>query len=270
MKLVLWIGDGANQKALANKIHALMPVHTIVLETRPGARRRTPGALLSSAAQRLFAPALRRCWNRLMAHYDVHYPGLPPCRIIPVSSINDPGLLAIHEALQPDLILVSGTSLIRKRLLALSPRLGIMNLHTGLSPYVKGGPNCTNWCIANRQFHLIGNTVMWLSEGIDSGRIISTEALSLTGEESFYELHLKVMEHAHDLFLRALSQIIAGTSIPGVEQDHIARGKTYYNKDWTLGKQRLVIRNFREFRSHVHSPGYTQARAAVITVPLTQ
>ena len=116
---------------------------------------------------------------------------------------------------------------------------GVVNLHTGISPYVKGGPNCTNWCLAQGWFHLIGNSVMWLDRGIDSGNLITTERTSLTGDEDQEELHWKVMEHAHDLYVRAISAIAAGDGVPDVPQQDLGTGPTFHNADWTA---RAMIR----------------------------
>jgi methionyl-tRNA formyltransferase len=144
----------------------------------------------------------------------------------------------------PDLTIVSGTNLVGKKVIGASAK--IVNLHTGISPYVKGGPNCTNWCLAKNWFHLIGNTVMWLDSGIDTGRIITTEQTPLDGNETLFELHRKVMRHAHDLYVRAVRQICEGREVPSVPQSEIAAGAVFYNADWTRTAQRAALKNFRE------------------------
>jgi hypothetical protein len=45
---------------------------------------------------------------------------------------------------------------------------------------------------------------MWLNDGINSGKIISIELTPFSGKENLPEAHIKVMEHAHDLYIRAL------------------------------------------------------------------
>ena len=92
-----------------------------------------------------------------------------------VNNIND--LIKSVSNFEFDLVVVSEQVFKKKLIDSLKPK--ILNLHTGLSPYVNGGPNCTNWCISNDRFDLIGNTVMYLNEGIDSGNIISSKKLDL-------------------------------------------------------------------------------------------
>lgn len=203
-----------------------------------------------------------------MAYYKTNYPNFPDCRLVEVTNINDSQTYAVTSAAKPDLVIVSGTSLVKDNLLELKPALGIMNLHTGLSPYIKGGPNCTNWCIATEQLHLIGNTIMWIDKGIDSGAIIATELTDFTGEESFFEVHLKVMEHAHALYMRAIASVVSGKKNAGTAQDKITEGKTYYRKNWTLLEQLRLVKNFRDFKTEVHSLSYKQKRNEVKTISL--
>lgn len=119
-----------------------------------------------------------------------------------------------------------------------------MNLHTGISPYVNGGPNCTNWCLANKKFSYIGNTVMWLNEGIDSGNLILTERTKLLGNESLSALHIKVLEHAHEIYQQCIVRYLSKQSLPNVEQNSIAKGETYYTKNWSAIKSFQAFINF--------------------------
>ena len=41
-----------------------------------------------------------------------------------------------HKKINPDIIVVMGTSLIKEEIIKI-PQLGILNMHTGLSPYYR-------------------------------------------------------------------------------------------------------------------------------------
>lgn len=200
-----------------------------------------------------------------MDYYDHQYPEYPDVRTLHTGEINSQPAFEFAEGLRPDLILVSVTRLIKDKMLSIRPSIGILNLHTGLSPYVKGGPNCTNWCLATRQFHLIGNTIMWIDLGIDTGNILTTEFTDLDGSEDLSTLHLKVMEHAHSLYLRAIGFVINGgrTSVP---QASIAPGKTYYTKEWTLRRRVSVLLNFRLYKQYIKGKKYVGSRLPIITI----
>ena len=123
---------------------------------------------------------------------------------------------------------MSGTNLLRKPLIEEILKYGkIMNLHTGLSPYIKGGPNCTNWCLALRRFGFIGNTIMWLNSGIDSGNIIISDTTTLTGKESLSELHIKVMDHGHEMYINAIERFVEGNNLPNISQEEFSE-KGYF------------------------------------------
>ena len=179
-----------------------------------------------------------------------------------MKNINTEVAYNFTKAIQPDIILVSGTRLIRDKLLTIKPTIGIINLHTGLSPYIKGGPNCTNWCIANNEIHLIGNTVMWIDKGIDTGNIISTNLVKFNGDESLKEVHSKVMDEAHSLVINSL-QFLKNGEIQNIKQEQIAKGKTYYTKQWNLSQKKQLIKNFKKFKKEIASSSYIKKRSEI-------
>lgn len=268
MKIVLWIGNESNQKALANKIHSQFPISGIVTENKKGQSKITISIILEKVIEKLFLSSISEAWWGMKAFYNKQYAKFPETKILAAENIN---ALEVHEftkEIAPDLIIVSGTRLIKKQLLALKPRLGILNLHTGLSPYIKGGPNCTNWCIATKQYHLIGNTIMFIDEGIDSGNIITTELTEFNGKEKLLDIHIKVMEHAHDLYLKTITHLSKNEKLKSIKQNDIAKGKTYYTKQWGLKQKIQLIDNLKEFKSTINSAKTKQLKATVRTVNL--
>jgi methionyl-tRNA formyltransferase len=263
MKIVLWIGNEPNQKALANKIHSLFPLSGIITETRPYKRKIT----LSKIIERLFLPSIGRAWWNMRAHYNNAYSNYPQVKTLDVENINSDEAYEFSKNLSPDLIIVSGTRLIKEKMLSLKPYKGILNLHTGLSPYIKGGPNCTNWCIATEQFHLIGNTVMWIDSGIDSGNIVTSEFTELSGIENLEQIHLKVMEHAHELYMKAI-KFVADGKTSNVPQASIAKGITYFTKDWNLSKKISLRANISKLNMAVKSNEVNKKRENIIVVRL--
>src|SRR5262249_43989205 len=153
--------------------------------------------------------------------------------------------------LQPDLIIVSGTSLVKEPMISVPVSLGIINLHTGLSPYVKGGPNCTNWCISNDQWSLIGNTVLWLSAGIDSGNIILSERIDVSETKRLEDIHFGVMEHAHDIYLRAIRHILfKEPPYQSVQQKSLGKGNLYLSRMWGFSQKRRLLKNLTRPRTN--------------------
>lgn len=265
MKIVLWIANEANQKALASRIHASFPLTAIVTETRKHNRKITLSKLVEKGFEKLFLRTIAKAWYGMLAQYSEHYPNYPDVPRLDVENINSDEVATFTKHHNADLIVVSGTRLIKKKLLSLSPSIGIVNLHTGLSPYIKGGPNCTNWCIATGQFHLIGNTIMWIDEGIDSGNIVATDFTAFDGTESLEAVHQKVMDHAHHLYVKSIAGIAAGkrTNVP---QEQIGKGVTYYNKQWGLKEKLRLLRNMKNFRRAVKRQTIEEMRKEIKTV----
>jgi methionyl-tRNA formyltransferase len=269
-RIVLWCDGGANQKALAHKIHSRFGLAGLVVERRP-ARRRALAATWKRVLERLFGGRVDAAWMRLLDRYQRHYPDFPdvPSRV--VANVNSEPTSELTRTVSADLVLVSGTGMVKEPLLSLPLPVGILNLHTGLSPYVKGGPNCTNWCLANGAYHLIGNTVMWIDAGIDSGTLVATRPVDFDGGEDLHGIQWRVMEEAHRLTLETIEAVLLNPRAPwSIPQSAVGDGTTHYNREWDLAGRRRVLENLRlgRFRDAVTSPAFRELRTGLRTVAL--
>lgn len=277
MKVVILTVGQANQAALCHKLKPHCDIRAIVLSEnvprkRPPASRRAR-LLVNRVSGRLVGRPFVDAWRQLQRSYEERYPDFPDAPIVRVKNVNDAATLHTIEEASPDLIIVSGTNLVGRRVIAAaSNKIGVVNLHTGISPYVKGGPNCTNWCLAEGTFHLIGNTVMWLDPGIDTGNIIATEQTPLAGGETLSELHWKVMEHAHSLYVKAVGKLARGEPVPSIPQDSIGAGKTFYNADWDVRAMLRALHNFKRlYPTHFTDAEGRRVQASGLTLlPLTE
>ena len=250
MKVVILTNRQGNQSALANKISRHAEVAAVVLSKNIPARRPDRGKraklLINRVAGRTVGRPFVRTWFDVLAKYDAEYTKWPTGNIVEVDNVNDAATIDAIERAAPQLVVVSGTNIVGKRVIETAQKAGgIVNLHTGISPYVRGGPNCTNWCLAQGWFHLIGNTVMWLNAGIDTGNIIATEQTPLDGSESLFELHWKVMEHAHEIYVRSIRNIGDGKQMPSISQHEIAEGSYFDSAGWTAAQMIRALTNYR-------------------------
>lgn len=259
MRVVILTNGQSNQMVLAHRIRSVADVAAVVVSKNiPRLKPRLSKTLrlrLNAVAGRTVGKPLVNAWKGMLEEYDREVSEFP-ARIIEVRNVNDEATIETLAAEKPDLVVVSGTNLVGSKVIAAARDLGgIVNLHTGISPYVRGGPNCTNWCLANGWFDLIGNTVMWLDRGIDTGDLIATERTELDGSESLVRLHRKVMDHGHSLYVRALARIAQGAEVPSVTQGMIATGHHFNSVDWTAGQMARAIRNFRtSYKSFFSDP----------------
>jgi methionyl-tRNA formyltransferase len=252
MKIILFCNDQGNQRALAVRLHHEVSLHSIVqCDFKP--KKISSSVSLYPFLQKflslMFGGILfRRVWFHMLKHYDFLYPKFPFPPKLHVTNINSKEVIKYISDEKPDLVLVSGTNLLRTELIDHVSRYGkIMNLHTGISPYVKGGPNCTNWCLYLRKFNLIGNTIMWLDSGIDTGNLIATARAPLSGNESLLELHICVMDHAHDLYIDVVRRYISCHGLANIPQSTIAEGKLFMTRDWGVFQVLFALINFYLF-----------------------
>lgn len=249
MKVLLLCGGAANQKALAHKISHLLQLDSIILFDANLNNHRVGRFRLGQLRQQLCSISigypLRKAWYGMLRHYASLYPEFPISPALSCSDVNAPSVHEYVSRVKPDLVLVSGTNLLKNPLINEIQKHGrVMNLHTGISPYVKGGPDCTYWCLALQEFGLIGNTVMWLDAGIDRGNIIATERTILTGDESLLKVRIAVMEHAHALYLKCIERYVRGNPLPDVPQDSFPTKRLFLSKDWKGWHMASAIFNY--------------------------
>jgi methionyl-tRNA formyltransferase len=103
---------------------------------------------------------------------------------------------------------------------------------------------------------------MWLNAGIDAGSIITTEAIDIRNADNLNTAHIRVMDHAHDLYLRAI-QYLATSRPPysSVPQKNIGKGQLFLSKMWTAKKRKELISNWKR-RSQASMDGIP------VTIPL--
>jgi methionyl-tRNA formyltransferase len=247
MRLMLLVGPGAHHRALGAK---LAEQHEVVVFVESRNRATRPSAWTSARrriANRTVGRPLAKAWSSMQQRYANTYSNLSPPPDLVVDDINASAALQLARRADADLTIVSGTNLLRPPTIAAATKgPGILNLHTGISPYVKGGPNCTNWCLARGWWHLIGSSVMWIDAGVDTGRLLVTERAAVDRVATLEALHWEVMEHAHDLVRRSVDALAAGHYIQGTPQDQLGDGVTFYTRDWNEREMLRALRGFRQ------------------------
>lgn len=134
--------------------------------------------------------------------------GVPILHVADVNSLDAVGFLG-H--LSPDIVCVNGTNLLRKPMLDLIPTIpyGIINLHTGLSPYSRGG-NCNLYMLLERHPEYVGVTIHHINEEIDGGDIITSARPELDTDDNYEMIDAKTFRLGIDLMLVAVRQLVQG------------------------------------------------------------
>ncbi len=119
---------------------------------------------------------------------------------------------AIEEirVLQPDLIITCAYGQILPSELLKLPRLGCINVHASLLPKFRGGAPIHRAIMEGATE--TGVTIMYMSEGMDEGDIISQKSIAIKPSDTASSLHNKLSILGRNLLLETLPSIIAGTN----------------------------------------------------------
>ena len=168
--------------------------------------------------------------------------GWPDVPRLDTPTVNSAEVGAFVQDRRPDLVCVSGTAIVRAPVIDMAPPLGMLNLHTGISPYYKGGPNCTLWCLANREPWAIGATIHMLDPGIDSGALVRTDRVVIPSDATAASLAVDVMALGHDLYAETLARYARDGRPAPFPQSRLGEGRTYFTREWTGLRARAARR----------------------------
>jgi methionyl-tRNA formyltransferase len=192
----------------------------------------------------------------LQTHYGQHDKELSVNQI-EVKDINSDKTNSFINAVAHDILVVSGTRMIKEPILSARAQLGIINLHTGLSPYYNGGPSCTFWSLYNEEIEYIGSTVMFIDQGIDSGNIILSDTVKIEPQDTHASLEFKAIDLGNKLVLQSLRKIANEPDYKGIPQKEISEGKTYYNSHFIFQRRKDLEKRLAEglIKKQLENPG---------------
>ncbi len=145
---------------------------------------------------------------------------------VEVPHINHPEVLALVKQLNPDVIAVFGTSLIRGDLLK-QGRLGIINLHGGLSPHYRGA-DCTFWALYNSELNQVGCTLHYIDTGIDTGNLIAHVCPEVRNGDKELTLFWRAVRDSAEVFAEIFKRLEQGEQLG---QPQHQKGRLYQVRD---------------------------------------
>ena len=130
-------------------------------------------------------------------------------------------------ALNPDLIISYGCSIIRSRLLEVFENKFI-NIHLGISPYYRGsGTNF--WPFVENELSAIGSTFMHIDRGIDTGDIIHQIRARIKKNDSIHSIGNRLI---HDSTTECVKLIKHFDKLKRYKKNNL-KGRLYNNKDFS-------------------------------------
>ena len=162
-----------------------------------------------------------------------------------VPHINHHKVAALADRYQPDIIAVFGTSLIREPLLG-KGRIGIVNLHGGLSPDYRGA-DCTFWALYNGEPERVGCTLHFIDSGIDTGNLIAYICPEVGPDDDELTLFWRAVHDSAEAYAELFDRLEKGERF---RQKQSGKGRLYRVKDREWKHERRLATRMRHGLLH--------------------
>jgi len=128
-------------------------------------------------------------------------------KVLQPEKLKDPAFLDELKSLNADLQIVVAFRMLPEVVWNMPPR-GTINLHASLLPQYRGAAPI-NWVLINGEKES-GVTTFFLKHEIDTGDILFTEKVTLTGHETAGELHDRLMYKGAGLLVKTVKGVESG------------------------------------------------------------
>ena len=128
-------------------------------------------------------------------------------RVLQPTNLKDPEFLAELRSLEADLQVVVAFRMLPEVVWNMPPK-GTINLHASLLPQYRGAAPI-NWVLINGEKES-GVTTFFLKHEIDTGDVLFTEKVTLTGHETAGELHDRLMYKGAGLLVKTVKAVESG------------------------------------------------------------
>src|SRR5215467_1122205 len=128
-----------------------------------------------------------------------------------VSSVNEPETAELLERLAPDVIVLAGTRIVSKELLARVP-CPVVNIHAGITPLYRG-VHGGYWALVEGHPELCGVTVHRVDAGIDTETMLAQSLISPTRADNFANYPWLQMNEGLVLLTALLPRLAAGEDV---------------------------------------------------------
>lgn len=162
----------------------------------------------------------------------------------PVAICNDqnaPNSLAQLKAWSPDLIIFAGGNILRKPLLSI-PRLGVLNVHLGPLPAIRG-MSSPEWSLLNGV--PLGITIHFMDSGIDTGPILQRcEYPSAARCDSLPDLRNQLIAFGIDKIGEVIAALDQGTISAAPQNDIYKDNQFFVMHEWLQSRAAERLTNF--------------------------
>jgi len=135
------------------------------------------------------------------------------------------------KSINPDIILVYGTSIVSNEILYLAKYVAL-NMHTGLSPYYRGSDTYF-WPLYNGEPEMVGATVHQCTSQVDGGRIYARISVRLNENDDIFTAYAKCIKAGTYIYSSVVNRCIQG-NIKNADIQDLSLGREYHFSDRTF------------------------------------
>ena len=121
-----------------------------------------------------------------------------------IKDVNSENCTNLLKKIKPDLVVFEGSKIIRNKIYTI-PKYGMLNVHLGVLPYLRGC-SCMEWSILKN--YPIGLTCHYLIDTVDTGAIINRFQLKINQTDNYYILRTKLLHLSAYSVASAVHKII--------------------------------------------------------------
>jgi phosphoribosylglycinamide formyltransferase 1 len=223
-RIVLLAGDGLSTWAMYHGLREEFDIVEVILESKPSALKmlrhrarklgfaQTLGQLGFILYSRLLGRASRPRIEQLLQQHGLSDAPIPAEVITHVSSANDRSVASRIRKLAPQAVVVNGTRILSKKLLA-AVDAPFINTHMGITPIYRG-VHGGYWALANDDREHCGVTVHLVDAGVDTGGILYQAMIAPGADDNFATYPILQLVQGLSLMEAALRDVAAGRLTP--------------------------------------------------------
>lgn len=196
MKIILLASEGISTNIIYNAISRDFTIDHVIIEKsvkitkflkyrykKVGFFRMLDQLLFILTISKLLTSITKNRKAAILFDNGLNNDAIPDNKIIRVSSANNLQTIDLLNEFSPDIILVNGTRILSKKLLA-ATNAKFVNLHAGITPDYRG-VHGAYWAYVNKDPDMAGVTLHYVDSGVDTGKIIGQIAIDASSADNF-------------------------------------------------------------------------------------
>lgn len=224
VRVVLLAGDGLSTRVIYHGLCGEFDIVEVMLERKPSPLRmlrhrarklgivQTFGQFCFILYSRLLGRASRPRIEQLLHRHELSDAPIPTQVIAHVVSANERSVARRLRQLSPQAVVVNGTRILSKKLLA-AVDAPFINTHMGITPTYRG-VHGGYWALTNDDHAHCGVTVHMVDAGVDTGGILYQALITPEADDNFATYPILQLVQGLPLMTAALRDVATGCLVP--------------------------------------------------------